>query len=46
MGVHVFGGISLPSCCNYALKRTARDNEEKYQKVVTDTFRRKFYVDN
>ena len=34
MGVHVFGGTSLPSCCNYTLKRTALDNEEKYQKEV------------
>ena len=46
MGVYVFRGISSPSCCNYALKRTALDNEEKYQKEVTDTLRRKFYVDD
>ena len=46
MGAHVFGGTSSPSCCNYALKRTALDNEEKYQKEVTDTLRRKFYVDD
>ena len=45
MGVHVFRGTSSPSCCNYALKRTALDNEEKYQKEVTDTLRRNFYVD-
>ena len=42
MGVHVFRGTSSPSCCNYALKRTALDNEEKYQKEVTDTLRRNF----
>ena len=23
ISVHVFGGMSSPSCCNYALKRTA-----------------------
>ena len=46
MGVHVFGGTSSPSCCNYALKRTALDNEEKYQKKVTDKLRRSFYVDD
>ena len=45
-GVHIFGGTSSPSCCNYALKRTALDNEEKYQKEVTDTLRRNFYVDD
>ena len=27
MNVHVFGGTSSPSCCNYALKKTALDNE-------------------
>ena len=46
MGVYVFGGTSLPSCCNYALKRKALDNEEKYQKKVTDTLRRNLYVDD
>ena len=46
MGVHVYGGTSSQSCCNYALKRTALDNEEKCQKEVTDTLRRNFYVDN
>ena len=46
IGVHVFGGTSSPSCCNYALKRTALDNEEKYQKGVTDTLRRNVYVDD
>ena len=25
--VHISGGASSPSCCNYALKRTALDNE-------------------
>ena len=39
MGVHVFGGTSYLSCCSYTLKRTALDNdEEKYQKDMTDTF--------
>ena len=25
MCVHLFGGISSPNCCNYALKRTLED---------------------
>ena len=45
MGVHVLRGISSSSCCNYAFKRIALDNEEKYQKEATDTLRRNFYVD-
>ena len=27
MNFHVFGGTSSTSCCNYALKKTALDNE-------------------
>ena len=30
MTAHVFGGISSPSCSNYALKKTAADNIKKY----------------
>ena len=46
MCVHVFGGTSSPSCCNYALKRTAYDNKSKYQTDVMDTLNRYFYVDD
>ena len=34
MGVHVFGATSSPSCCNYALKRTAVDSKETFQRNV------------
>ena len=30
MFVHVFGGKSLPSCCNFALKQTSTDNVEEF----------------
>ena len=30
MCVHLFGGISSPSCSNYALKRTSVDNEKNW----------------
>ena len=46
MKVHIFGGGSSPSCCNYTLRRTASDNEERYGKDVADTLRRNFYVDD
>ena len=46
MNVHIFGGTSLPSCSNYALRRTARDHEQKYGKEVADTLRGDFYVDD
>ena len=28
MAAHVFGGTSSPSCSNFALRRTAKDNEQ------------------
>ena len=46
MNVHVFGGISSPSCSNYALRRTARDNNVKYDPEVAETLRSNFYVDD
>ena len=46
MNVHVFGGTSSPSCCNYALKKTALDNESSYHPDVALTLKRNFYVDD
>ena len=31
MCAHVFGSFSLPSCSNYALRRTAADNERQFR---------------
>ena len=46
MTAHVFGGISSPSCSNYALKKTAADNIKKYGEEVSSILRRNFYVDD
>ena len=46
MNAHVFGAISSPSCANYALKKTANENEEKYGSSAANTLRRNFYVDD
>ena len=46
MVVHLFGAASSPSVANFALKRTARDNEDKYGTLVADTLRNNFYVDD
>ena len=46
MTAHVFGGISLPSCSNYALKKTAADSTKKYGEEVSSILRRNFYVDD
>ena len=41
MRAHVFGGTSSPSCSNYALKRTALDNEVKYGKESATTLKKR-----
>jgi len=46
MLVHIFGAKDSPTCANYALKKTAWDNEDKYSKEAVDTVLRDFYVDD
>lgn len=46
MTVHLFGAFSSPSCANFAIRRTAEDNCQKYDKEVTDTVLYIFYVDD
>ena len=46
MTVHLFGGISSPSCANFALKRTAEDNRENFDAETINTLERNFYVDD
>ena len=46
MCVHLFGGISSPSCANFALRRAAEDFESKYGQEARLTLERNFYVDD
>ena len=46
MEVHLFGATSSPSCCNFALKRTAEDNKGQFPEEVVRTVKRNFYVDD
>ena len=46
MTAQVLGGASSPSCTNFALRRTAKDNELQYGKEVTQILKRSLYVDN
>ena len=46
MTAHVFGGSSSPSCSNYALRKTAMDNEELYGKDVATILEKNFYVND
>ena len=46
MTAHVFGGSPSPSCSNYALRKTAMDNDELYGKDIATILERNFYVDD
>ena len=46
MLVHLFGGIWSSSCANYALRRTALDNSDKFDAYIVSTVQRDFYVDD
>ena len=46
MNVHIFGAASSPSCSNFALKRTAKDNQDDFSEEALATVRRNFYVDD
>ena len=46
MCTHVFEGVSSGACSNYALKRTAKKNEKKYETEGASTLRENFYGDD
>ncbi|XP_043204840.1 uncharacterized protein LOC122372053 [Amphibalanus amphitrite] len=45
MKVHLFGATSSPSCANFALHRTAEDNDS-LSREASETIRNNFYVDD
>ena len=46
MCVHIFGGTSSPSCSNFALKKAATDNSDKFGQEAAKTLLQNFYVDD
>lgn len=46
MTVNLFGAVSSPSCACYALRKTAKDNQNSFSAEVIDTVTRNFYVDD
>ena len=46
MCVHVSDGTPSPGCCNYALQKTATDNEVRYGEEASQTLLHNFYVDD
>lgn len=46
VAVHLFGGVSSPSCANFALKKTAKDNKTCFDPETVCTVNRNIYVDD
>ena len=46
MLVHIFGAKSSPSVAGYALRKTAKDNEQDFSSEVIDAVFKDFYVDD
>ncbi|XP_044182749.1 uncharacterized protein LOC114952001 [Acropora millepora] len=46
MRVHLFGGVSSPSCASFALQKTAKDNRAEFSPEAINTVKRDFYVDD
>ncbi|XP_038050892.1 uncharacterized protein LOC119724042 [Patiria miniata] len=46
MCVHLFGGTWSPSCCNFALRQTADDNQDQFSPEAVEIVKRNFYVDD
>ena len=46
MTVHLFGGTWSPSCCTYALHRTAKDHAQESSSMAKDAVFHNFYVDD
>ena len=46
MNVHLFGGVWSPSCCNFALKHTAKQHQAEFDEKVVKSVDRDFYVDD
>ena len=46
MTVHLFGAVSSPSCANFALRKAAEDNADKFSQEAVDVIFRNFYVDD
>lgn len=46
MLVHLFGAVSSPSCCSFAILKTAEDHQDSFHPATIKTVKRNFYVDD
>ena len=44
--VHLLGGTWSPSCCTFALHKTAKEYAQEYSSAARDAVPRNFYVDD
>lgn len=46
MKVHLFGGVSSPSCANFGPQKTADDIQKEFSPETIDTVKLNFYLDD
>ena len=46
MLVHLFGAVSSPSCCSFAIQKTAEDHKDLFHSDTIETVKHNFYVDD
>ena len=46
MTVHLFGATSSPTCSNFAVLKTAEDNQHLFDNEVIESVKKNFYVDD
>ena len=46
MTLHLFGATSSPSCANFALRKTAKDNATESNSQAVETVLKNFYIDD
>ena len=46
MMVHLFSATSSPSCANFSLRWTAKDNQQEFSKDAVNSVKNNFYVDD
>ena len=46
MTVHLFGATSSPSCANFELRKTAKENATESNSQAVETVLKNFYIDD
>ena len=46
MNVHIFGKNDSPCIANFSLKQCAKDQQDEFSKVITESVNKDFYMDD